>query len=49
MAQKQNYDLAVAYRICPFMSERRAGFSGLEVETAELCLRSFKATLGTCG
>ena len=44
---KHQYDLAVAYRICSKMSAHRpAIFSDDKFKLAELCLKSFKASLG---
>jgi hypothetical protein len=45
--QKKSYDLAVAYRICPFMSRTPSPVhQDSKFRLAALCLRSFKAALG---
>jgi hypothetical protein len=45
--EKKRYDLAVAYRICPFMSRTPPPvFPDSKYKLASLCLRSFKNSLG---
>jgi hypothetical protein len=45
--QKKSYDLAVAYRICPFMSRTPPPVhQNSKFKLAALCLRSFKVALG---
>jgi hypothetical protein len=47
MNKSKQYDLAVAYRICPRMSRTAPPvFADSKYRLAELCLRSFKAALG---
>lgn len=47
MNPKTTYDLAVAYRICPFMSRTPPPVhADSKFKLARLCLRSFKAALG---
>jgi hypothetical protein len=44
---RKSYDLAVAYRICPFMSRTPPRIhADSKFKLAALCLRSFKAALG---
>jgi hypothetical protein len=42
-----NYDLAVAYRIYPKVSKVPPVFSDNKFKLSELCLRSFKNSLGS--
>jgi hypothetical protein len=47
VSQKKRYDLAVAYRICPFMSRTPPPIcADSKFKLAALCLRSFKEALG---
>lgn len=43
----RNYDVAVAYRIYPWVSKAPAMFSDDKLRLARLCLRSFRGSLGT--
>ncbi|HLP77150.1 MAG TPA: glycosyltransferase family 2 protein [Candidatus Paceibacterota bacterium] len=48
MSREQPYDLAVAYRICPFVSRAKPPIhADSKYHLAKLCLRSFKDSLGT--
>jgi hypothetical protein len=48
VSRKKPYDLAVAYRICPFMSRTPPPVhADSKLKLAALCLRSFKAALGS--
>lgn len=42
-----NYDVAIAYRICPRISGRPPVFQNDKLRLAELCVKSLKAGLGT--
>jgi hypothetical protein len=44
---KKKYDVAVAYRIYPRVSKSPAIFTDDKLRLARLCLRSFRASLGT--
>lgn len=46
---EMNYDLAIAYRICPYVSKPAQGlpFAVDKLELSEICLRSLIASLGS--
>jgi hypothetical protein len=44
---KEEYDLAVAYRICPRISKRMPIYSEDKLKLSEFCLKSFKKSLGS--
>jgi hypothetical protein len=44
---KQQYDLVVAYRICPRISKLMAVYPEDKLKLSEFCLRSFKKSLGS--
>jgi len=47
MSHEKKYDLAVAYRICPRISKNMAVYPEAKFNLSELCLKSFKKSLGS--